>query len=193
MTATMDQALDHLGIPADARVLVAAIVDVLAELPASGLRDLPTHELTPAEAEMLRQGGLDLTPRNYGATDPFLRTRVKYAALVAEGWTVADVAARLGTSVQWVRKQLRDRALLGVKHGDAWRLPRFQFDEDGKPLPGLSRVLPHLDPVKSLVAIYNWLMTPDPDLSADGHALSPRQWLAEGRDPAVIARQAADL
>lgn len=193
MTTTMDQVLDHLGIPADARMLVAAIVDVLAELPTPSARDLPTHELTPTEAGVLRDGGLDLAPHDYGAADPFLRTRVKYAALVAAGWTVADVAARLGTSVQWVRKQLRDRALLGVKHGDAWRLPRFQFDEDGKPLPGLLQVLPHLDPAKSLVAVYNWLTTPDPDLSADGQALSPRQWLAEGRDPAVIARQAADL
>ena len=193
MTATMEQALDHLGIPADARVLVAAIVDVLAELPAPGVRALPTQELTAGEAETLRHGGLDLTSRDYGAADPFLRTRVKYAALLAEGWTVAEVAARRGTSVQWVRKQLRDRALLGVKHGDEWRLPRFQFCEDERPLPGIQRVLPHLDPAKSLVAIYNWFTTPDPDLSADGPALSPRQWLAEGRDPAVIARQAADV
>jgi len=193
MTAPMDQALDHLGVPADARVLVAAIVEVLAELPAPGVRALPTQELTMEEAETLRQGGLDLTPRDYGAADPFLRTRVKYATLVAEGWTVADIATALGTSVQWVRKQLRDRALLGVKHGDEWRLPRFQFEENGKPLPGIQRVLPHLDAAKSVVAIYNWFTTPDPDLSADGHVLSPRQWLAEGRDPVVIARQAADV
>ena len=92
-----------------------------------------------------------------------------------------------------MRTQLRDPALLGVTHADAWRLPRFQFDVDGKPLPGIQRVLPHLDPAKSLVAVYTWFMTPDTELSADGHTLSPRQWLAEGRDPATIAHQAADM
>jgi len=43
------------------------------------------------------------------------------------------------------------------------------------------------------VAIYNWFTTPDTDLWADGVALAPCQWLAEGRDPEVITQQAADL
>ena len=193
MPTALDEALDRLGVPVTERALVATIIDVLGEFPPPGLRDLPARELSADEAVILRQGGLDLEPHDYGTDDPFLRSRVKYAALVAEGWTAAEVAAALGTSVQWVRKQLRDRALLGAKQGDAWRLPRFQFDEDGKPLPGLQRVLPQLDPNKSLVSVYNWFTTPDADLRADGQMMSPRRWLLDGRDPSVIARQAADL
>ena len=193
MPTAMDMALGRLGVPVTERTLVATIIDVLAEFPSAGIRDVPGREFSAGEADTLRQGGLDLEPHDYGTADPFLRSRVKYATLVAEGWTAAEVAATLGTSVQWVRKQLRDRALLGAKQGDAWRLPRFQFDEDGKPLPGVQRVLPHLDPAKSLVSVYNWFTTPDGDLRADGQIMSPRQWLMEGRDPSVIARQADDL
>lgn len=169
------------------------IIDVLAEFPAPGVRDRPSREFTPAEAATLREAGLDLEPHDLGAADPFLRGRVKYGTLVADGWTAAEVAARLGTSVQWIRKQVRDRALLGAKHGDEWRLPRFQFDDDENPLPGVQRVLPLLDPAKSLVSVYNWFTRPDSDLQADGQAVSPRQWLTESRDPLVVARQAADL
>jgi hypothetical protein len=193
MPTAMDEAITRLGVPVTEHTLVRTIIDVLAEFPAPGVRDLPSREFTPAEAATLREAGLDLEPRDFGAADPFLRSRVKYATLVAEGWTAAEVAARLGTSVQWVRKQLRDRALLGAKLGDEWRLPRFQFDDDGNPLPGMQRVLPLLDPAKSLVSIYNWFTLPDGDLQADGEAVSPRQWLAEGRDPLVVARQASDL
>lgn len=193
MPTAMDEALGRLGVPVTERTLVATILDVLAEFPPAGLHDVPARELSAGEAGTLRRGGLDLEPHDYGPDDPYLRSRVKYASLVAEGWTAAEVAASLGTSVQWVRKQLRDRALLGAKLGDAWRLPHFQFDDDRKPLPGLQRVLPQLDPNKSLVSIYNWFTTPDADLRADGQIVSPRRWLMDGRDPSVIARQAADL
>ncbi|MGI8913792.1 MAG: helix-turn-helix domain-containing protein [Chloroflexota bacterium] len=193
MTITMDRAIEQLGVPVDARALIEAIVDVLAAFPTPALRDLPRHEWTKTEAAMLRRGGLDLDPNDYGAADPFLRTRVKYATLVAEGWTVEDIAARLGPSAQWVRKVLRDRELIGVKHGAAWRLPRFRFDDDGRLRPSVQDVLPRLDPAKSLVAIYTWFTTPDVDLDADGHPCSPREWLAEGRDPSEVVRQAADL
>lgn len=193
MSTALDEALGRLGIPLTERTLVATIIDVLAEFPPPGVRDVPSGEFSATEADILRQGGLDLDPHDYGTDDPFLRSRVKYATLVAEGWTAAEVAATLGTSVQWVRKQLRDRALLGAKQGEAWRLPRFQFDEDGKPLPGVQQVLPHLDPAKSLVSIYNWFTTPDGDLRPDGQMMSPRRWLMDGRDPSVIAQQAADL
>jgi hypothetical protein len=43
------------------------------------------------------------------------------------------------------------------------------------------------------LAVARWFATPDPDLSVDDVALSPRDWLLAGGDPEAVAKIAAAL
>ena len=115
MPTAMDEAITRLGVPVTEHTLVRTIIDVLAEFPAPGVRDLPSREFTPAEAATLREAGLDLEPRDFGAADPFLRSRVKYATLVAEGWTAAEVASKtIGGGSGWESSQSMPSAIAGM-------------------------------------------------------------------------------
>jgi len=191
--ASVAEALRTLGVEATEQTLIASVIDVMATFPPAERRGVPESELTAAEAEILRQGGMDLTARNYGADDPFLRTRSKYGLLVATGLSVAKVAANLGTTEARVRQRLKGRTLYGVKSGDVWRLPGFQFLDDGRPVPGIERVAPRLDPHVNLVSVYNWFTQPDTDLRIEGREVSPREWLEAGYDPDMVAQQATAI
>lgn len=155
----------------------------------------PERELAPAEAGALRRAGFDLEPRDPGAEDPIARTAAEYSALVATGLTAGEAAGLLGIDDSRVRQRLAERTLYGIKAGNSWRIPRFQFD-GGRVLPGIERVVPRLDPELHPVAVYRWFTTPDPDLVVDDEeerALSPRDWLRTGRDASVVAELAAEL
>lgn len=186
-------ALHTLGIEATEQTLVTAIIDVMATFPTAERRGSPESELTAADAETLRRGGMDLAPRDYGANDPLLRTRATYSLLVATGLSVGDVATNLGTTPARVRQRLKERTLYGVKQGDEWRLPGFQFLDDGSPVPGIERVLPCLDPQLNLVSLHTWFTQKDTDLHIGGDEVSPRAWLEAGYDPEPVRRQAAAL
>jgi hypothetical protein len=65
-------------------------------------------------------------------------------ALIAEAGgllSTGDVVALLGISRQAVYKQRQERKLLAVPHGGEEKFPAIQFTLDGRPLPGLVRVL----------------------------------------------------
>jgi len=93
-----------------------------------------------------------------------------------------------------VRQRLSEGTLYGVKVGDEWRLPAFQFLEK-EPVPGIERVLPRLPERLSLVAVHRWFHTPNPDLQLPEPArpLSPMEWLRAGQDPEPVAELAAGL
>jgi hypothetical protein len=94
-----------------------------------------------------------------------------------------------------VRQRLAERALYGIKAGDEWRLPAFQFARAGL-VPGIDRVFPRLPKGLNPVAIYRWFHMLNPDLegrAGQGVALTPLQWLQTGNDPDVVAELAAGL
>jgi hypothetical protein len=106
--------------------------------------------------------------------------------LVGEWLTVPDVAERLGTDVQRVRQQLRDRKLLAVRRDGVLRIPAafIAGNEILKGLPGLLTLLK--DAGYNDDEALNWLFTPDESLPG-----SPVQALAENRGTEVKRRAQA--
>jgi hypothetical protein len=82
-----------------------------------------------------------------------------------------------------------------VKWRGEWLLPQFQFAARAE-VPGISDVVPQLDPGLSPVAVARWFLSPNPDLvsgEGDGQATSPREWLLAGHSPKDVVRLAEAL
>ena len=139
-TAPEDGLLDALSAPTDVGMVARALSD-------SAVIGSAVDELEPFAAAIAR-----------GAEHK--------QALIAEAGgllTTTEVAALLGISRQAVYKQRRERKLLAVPHGGEEKFPAIQFSQaDGRPLPGLARILEALaleGPWGSL----DFLVTPDDD------------------------------
>jgi hypothetical protein len=149
-------------------------------------------ELTPDEVAALQRGGVDPSPPAARVRQVLARSAAAYAALVGTAYTVAEAAQFLGIDESRVRHRLAARTLYGLRHGAGWRLPRFQF-EGGTLVPGVQRVFPSLEPGMHPLAVARWFTSPDPDLTVEDVALSPRDWLLAGGDPDAVARIAGSL
>lgn len=120
------------------------------------------------------------------------RTVAKMTALLADSQSVEQVAERLGVHPSRVRQMLGDRSLYGLKTGSEWRIPSFQFAGDhlvGNLGPVIRATPENLHPI----ALQNWFTRVDRALSIDDTAVSPRDWLESGGDPARAAEIAAEL
>ncbi len=185
-------ALHRIGIEQTPEEFEAAIQRVIERMPAAEWRTTSAKELTVAEADALKRGGFDLERREYGANDPYLRGKATYAALVAGGLSVSDVAAMLHVDESRVRQRLAKRTLYGVKLDGVWHLPTFQFHA-GRVIPGLERVLPALDLSLNPIAVSQWFTLPDVDLAIGGELISPHDWLLRGGDPGAVIALAGAL
>ncbi len=170
-------------------MIFSAIPQLQEPYPRKPLADLPL-----AEAEVLTQGGLDLSPRGAEEESALARTRARYTALLETSLTTAEAAERLGVKRSCIRRRLAKRTLYGIRLPKGWRLPAFQFLEDGS-LPGvdaaISRLSPHLHPL----AVNNFFMLPNVDLHAAelDEDLSPREWLRAGYSSQAVAKLARRL
>jgi len=174
-----------------ARAMEVALVESGFRLPYPD----PRNELKPEQVQLLERGGFELDRREFGLEDPIARTAFEYAVLRATGLTTHEAAKRLGVNDSRVRQRLAQRALYGIKAGDEWRLPTFQFALTGL-VPGIDRVLPRLPKKLNPVAVYRWFHAANPDLEekeGQGEALTPLQWLQSGNDPDVVAELAAGI
>lgn len=167
------------GSPAQVERLLVAAIEALPEVGEA------VAGFTPRELEALRAGGLDLAPTHAQEPDPLAETAARYAALLATSLTVTEAARRLGVDASRVRQRLAAHTLYGVKVAGGWRLPAFQFDGN-RVLPGWDVVARALPADLHPLAVAAWAEQPDPDLEGDGQALSPRDWLRTGGDPAAI-------
>jgi hypothetical protein len=158
------------------------------------LRDPATGELTPNEAEILRQGGFALEPRLAPADDPLARSIAGFAALIKTSLPTAAAARRLRVDLSRVRQRLEECSLHGVRPDGEWLLPEFQFDGD-RPVPGIGEALKRLDPELHPLEVEAFFVEPNEELTAlrDGRPVSPRDWLRAGFDASVVARLAAEL
>ena len=153
----------------------------------------PRTALDADVVKLLEQGGFDLDHRTLGVRDPALQGSLEYALLRTTSMTTNQAAERLGVNPSRIRQRLAARALYGIKVGDEWRLPAFQFRDDGL-VPGIEQVLPQLPENLNPVAVYRWFHSSQPDLhDGDGKDLSPIEWLESGNDPSVVAELAAGL
>jgi hypothetical protein len=196
MTEPIQRVLKHREIEVDPHELARAVDDALAAAGGVPPYPKPAETLGPDELELLAEGGFELEAPDLGLRDPVLRGALEYAALRATALTTKEAAARLEVNDSRIRQRLAERALYGLKVDDEWRLPIFQFEEEGGLVPGIDRVLPHLDESLSAIAVFHWLTTPNPDLvsaETQGERVSPIAWLRLGLDPQEVAELAAQL
>lgn len=189
--AIQEEVLRRAGITLSPERFTELVEQVIAEFPVQGAARAST-DLTLAEAEELHAGGLDLSPLRADEDDPLARTAAAYATLLATSLTVPQAADRLGVDPSRVRQRLAARTLYGIRRGGGWRIATFQF-EGNTLLPGIGRVLARLPAELHPMVVFRWFHAPDPDLTVDSRALSPRDWLRLGNDPERVAAIAADL
>ena len=156
------------GIEASPEALDSMMKEAVQRLQRTLYRQDSRADLTEAEAKALERGGFVLDARTEGSQDPLAQTVAEFAALLQSSLSTSDAAARLGVDASRVRQRLVSRppSLLGIRIGNGWYIPEFQFDGD-RLLPGIGEVVARLDPELHPVALYRWFTTPNPDLAAD--------------------------
>jgi excisionase family DNA binding protein len=152
----------------------------------------PGSGLSAEERRLLVEGGADLDAHEDGAASPTVRTAAKHAAILAAALSTAQAAERLGVSEMRVRQRLSAGSLRGISTSRGWRLPSFQFTDEGE-LPGWDRVAKALPEGLSPVVLLNWLEAPHGDLIVDGRPASPLGWLCAGHDPKAVVAVADQL
>ncbi|NIM47856.1 MAG: hypothetical protein GTN78_13630 [Gemmatimonadales bacterium] len=178
---------------------LAEIELAVAELARADLIPDPGRvaDRTPGEDRLLEQGGFELAEPSPDVIDPVSRATAEFARLVSDSYTTEEAGDILGVNSSRVRQRLggERRTLLGVKLGNSWRVPRFQFLRK-KLVPGLDKVVAELSPELHPVAVYRWFTTPCPDLvhdDLDERPVSPLDWLKMGNPPGPVAELAANL
>ncbi len=156
----------------------------------------PTADLPADEVAALRRGGFDLEQRPGGRADALDRTAAEYGALLATSITTKAAAQRLGVAPSRIRQRLTEEppSLYGVRFRGGWRLPEFQFLNEGT-VPGWADVVKHLDGELHPVSIQSWFCSPSVDLvprEADG-PVSPREWLRHGYPVGAVVELAKFL
>lgn len=106
--------------------------------------------------------------------------------------TVDAVARLLGVNGSRIRQRLADRSIYGIKQGNKWRIPGWQFDDNGI-LPGIADVNRAVDHNVDIVALHGFLHTPNVDLEFGGEPISPLAWLRAGHDPEPVEQIASTL
>lgn len=190
--ATVSGVLSRAGVRVTEAEFARLVGEVLAELGPPAADD-PATALSSDELAALQAVGADLRARRKREPDPRAVAAAAYAGVLAASVPVSEVARRLGVDPSRVRHRLSRRQLVGIRRTDGWRLPEWQFGADGRPLPGLERVLRAMPDATHPVVVARFFLTPQPELVVDGAPVSPRDWLADGGDPAAVAALAGAL
>ena len=182
-TVALERAGIHVGVEELEALVNAAVEQALPPYPPVDARAV----LAPTELALLADAGVadeELAPLDAGVATPELRTAARHAALLASALTVQEAARRLGVDGSRVRQRLARRTLYGVRVDGAWRLPLFQFTDDGAAVvPGFGELAPALADLHP-VAVAVWFTAPHVDLAVgeDDTRVSPRDWLLGGGD-----------
>ena len=194
LARVVESVRERRSIEVDPEELARGVDDALA---AAGVPPYPKRSKTlPAhQLDLLAEGGFEFDGADLGLSDPVLKGALEYAVLRATALTTEEAAARLGVNDSWIRQRLAERALYGLEIDGAWRLPRFQFGEEGL-VPNIERVIAQLDTSLAVIAVFHWFTSANPDLASPetrDAPLSPLSWLGRGLDPAPVVQLAAQL
>ena len=152
----------------------------LPELRRQSSSGMPTDKVRTR----LRVTGLTFEPYE-GDEDPVAASVARYSELLASSLSTKAAAARLDVGASRVRQLLNATppGLYGFKdHNDSWKIPRFQFGQDGL-IRGMKEVLRVLNSDLHPLEVQTWFRTPNPDLlDEEERQLSPLQWLGKGED-----------
>jgi hypothetical protein len=192
MALMLAKTLKRFGIEAESEEIEQWVSEATEELLREWRPLNPETDLTKAERDELRSGGLTLEKRDYRGEDPVLESATRYAALVSASLSVSQVAELLEVDGSRIRQRLLARSIYGIRLPSGWRVPAFQF-EANRLLPGLDIVMPRLPKDLHPLEVLGWFTTPNPDLVVNDASVSPRDWLRLGRDPKAVAELAGDL
>lgn len=153
------------------------------------------REMTEAEQETLRRGGLDLEEKS--GPDPLKDTATKFAAIIESSLSTSEVGKRLGFGAGRIRQMVADRTLYSILLDGRRYVPIFQFTQGVRRLqPNITRVNAVLSPELHPVEVFDWYVSPNPDLVVGGdgeRTVSPLDWLKAGNDPEPVVRLAKEL
>lgn len=98
----------------------------------------------------------------------------------------ADLAALLGVDRSRISQRVAERSIYAFQtEGEERCYPSWQLINH-KPLRGLRKVLPCLDPGLHPLTVDHWFRTPNVDLVVNEEPVSPVEWLATGGNPDVL-------
>jgi len=188
----LETELERAGIRLSVDEFRAIVLEAARLLPTTIIAEDPARELTEAERDALLRGGgvLQEPPRDGPSARE--RSAAKFAALLATSYKVDEVAKMLSVDPSRVRQRLKERSLYGIKTGQAWRIPRFQFD-GCRLIPGVERVIAAMPDDMDPLGFLNWFTLPDPDFWIDDVSVSPSEWLRHGGDPTHVVALAASF
>lgn len=190
MTVALEAVLAKAGLRVDADRFLSLVEDAARRF--GPAHPDPVDSFTAEQREVLREVGLDLSPLRADEPDARARAVAEEAVLHDSALTVTEAANTIGVDSSRVRHRLLAGRLMGWKDRGGWRLPAWQFTENGV-LPGLEQVLAALPGDQPALVVAAFMTTPQEDLLARARAISPREWLVAGGDPGRVARLAATL
>jgi hypothetical protein len=188
---SLKRALDNAGVPE--REFESVAVVALGQILRRRSGEEPTRLFTDEEARILGEGGLDLSPRRGDEPDVVVRSAAGFAVMLVQAKTAGEVAHDLGVTSARIRQRASERTLYGIRDGDEWRFPGWQFDDSGRPIRGLAAVFPVMSGDLHPIAVFRFLSEPSTDLEIDDEPVSPLTWLATGGNPESVAAIAATL
>jgi hypothetical protein len=190
VSTSLHSALARAGLRVDSAEFLDLVEDAARQL--APVDPSPAEYFTESQAAALTAVGLDLAPRRDKERDPRARTVALQAVLRDTAVTVAGAAERISVDASRIRHRLADGRLAGWKDRGGWRLPVWQFTNDGV-LPGLEAVLAAVPDDQPPLVVAGFMTTPQHDLPTAGEPTIPRDWLLAGGDPEMVARLMATL
>lgn len=106
--------------------------------------------------------------------------------------TTEEAGAALDRSESRIRGAIADGSLYGVRVGRIWQLPAWQI-HDGRPLPHLRKVIAAVPDAVSPTVLGRAMTMPTDELTLDGTATAPTDWLLSGGDAAPVVNLVAAL
>lgn len=190
VTLALEDVLARAGLRIDAAEFLTLVEDEARRLAPPNPE--PAQFFDDRERRALAEAGLDLSPYHEDEPDYRARAVAAQAVLAESALSVGAAAKRLGVDPSRVRHRLADRRLSGWKDQGGWRLPAWQFTEDGV-LPGLDAVLAAVPGDEPALVVAAFMTRPQSDLTVANEPVSPVQWLLAGGDPRPVAALAATL
>jgi hypothetical protein len=190
VTVALEDVLAKAGLRVDPDQFLSLVEDAARRL--APPHPDPVGYFTPDQRDALRDVGLDLSPLRDDEPDSRARAVAEQAVLHDSALTVSEAATTIGVDTSRIRHRLLAHRLVGWKDRGGWRLPAWQFTENGV-LPGLEQVLVALPSDQPALVVAAFMTTPQEDLMARARAITPCEWLQAGGDPQRVARLAAML
>jgi hypothetical protein len=190
MTVALDAVLAKAGLRVTADEFLSLVEDVAKRL--APPHPEPAAYFTAEQRTALTEVGLDLGGLREDDFEPRARELAAQTVLLDTALTVTDAARVLDVDTSRIRHRLAAGRLAGWKDRGSWRLPAWQFTENGV-LPGLEAVLAAMPDDQPPLVLAGFMTTPQPDLLVGDGPGTPRAWLLAGGDPRRVAAQASML